>query len=753
MNRAVPLLSVVALTVILAGCGGGGGGGGGGSSGSSGGGGAVSGISISPSTLSFTANQDDADPPPAQTITITALGSGTTYIRGENGTVTSLTCSGASCTYQVRPTEAPYSFASPATTTNGLTFIGCADQTCSTGAVANGRQTVTYTYTITQGTDFAPNTPLVVNGVEGVPTPAQTLTLTRPSGTVPPWHASFAPGAGPSFVTLNPASTTTAGVTQMDAQFALLTAGTYTGTIEVQPGTSPRRVKRSVTYTVQSALSITGTLDFVIDENTQSGALQQTLTATAAAGVGTLGWTADYSASWLQLSNATGDTASANQVVLSLVTAELERLPKGVYGADITFKPSVPAAFSDRVVHVTLDMRLPHVGFVMPRAVAEGSTGEAFIRGSGFATLPGTVRFGITPAAGSPVRDSDTLMRANYPSTLARGNYNVDLALPANALQLNRAHARLTVADPTALQAAQADIDLPIGPKYAVVFDDARLALYVANVVADSPAQASTIERLVWNGTSWGHDSLPVDFLRDLVLRPGGDELLALTQDKITRVNPDAFSIAGTVTPLSQGPAYRSIGIGNDGRALISQSDAGGSNTNLIYYDLDNGFSAPDQIPFVTGNIRASGDGSVIYLLGDLNTRRYDVKTRTYTDNGALGAATGKVLSVSGVGTRFITDAAAVYRSDFTKLGSLAVAGDTLKAAVITPDGTRAYVYGASGTLYGFLLDSFVGADFAPAGTPIALPHLVNAPVMTTSADGHVVFIAGDDRVIVRPVP
>ncbi|HVY64757.1 MAG TPA: hypothetical protein VHH11_08045, partial [Gammaproteobacteria bacterium] len=417
--------------MILAGCGGGGGGGGGGSSGSSGGGGggggAVSGISISPSTLSFTANQDDADPPPAQTITITALGSGTTYIRGENGTVTSLTCSGASCTYQVRPTEAPYSFASPATTTNGLTFIGCADQTCSTGAVANGRQTVTYTYTITPGLDIAPSGPLNVSGVEHVATPPQTLTLTHPSGTLQPWHATFTPtGTGPAFVTLNPASTSAASASPatLQAQFADLPAGTYTGTIEVQPGTTPRRVKRDVTYTVQSALSVTGNVDFTVDANTQSADLQRMLTADVSSGVaGSLGWIAGYSSTWLQVSPQSGDTATAHQITLSLVPAVLERLPKGLYSADVTFGAQQPGAFSDRVLHVTLDLRLPHTEFVMPHAVAEGSTGQTFIRGSGFASLPGTVTFGST-AASAVTPGSDTAISASHP-VMPAGNYKV----------------------------------------------------------------------------------------------------------------------------------------------------------------------------------------------------------------------------------------------------------------------------------------------------------------------------------------
>ena len=755
MSRAIPLPLMLLIIVTLAGCGGGGGGG---SSGGGGGGGSnVTGISLSPSTMSFTANHDDPDAPPAQTVTITALGSGTTYIRFENGTATGLSCNGtSSCTFPVRPTSAPYSFVSPNTTTDAITFIGCADQTCTTGPVPNGRQTLTYTYAVTPGLDISPASALIVNGVEGVPTPSQTLTLTHPSGTVPPWHATFTPtGAGPAFVTLSPVSAAAAGTATLQAQFASLPAGTYTGTIEIQPGTSPRRVRRDVTYNVQSAFKVTGNMSFVIDAATQSAASQQTWTAAAGVGVaGTLGWTASVNTPWLQLSRATGDTASANQIVVSLLPAKLEQLPKGVYTADIRFDPVVPAAFSVLTVHVSLDMRLPHTAFVMPRAVGEGSTGEAFISGSGFAVLPGTLKFGSTDATPPVTRDSDALIRASYPATLSSGHYNIDLSIPTNALGLNRQRARFTVLSPTTLQSATADIAVPTGKKYAAVFDDARLALYVANVVDPSPATSSTIQRLVWDGGSWTLDAKPVALLRDIALSPGGDELLALTAGDVTRIDPDAWSVIDSVTVPSPGSVpNRSFAAGNDGRLSISQAD-GGTSTNITYYNLTDGAFASEFACCISGNIRASGDGTSLYLLGDTNTRRYDVKMRTYTDNSAVGSATGRSLSVSLTGARFIIDGTTVYRSDFTKVGTLpAPSGEIFNAATITPDGTRAFAYGVSGKLYGFQLDSFVGADFAPVpGTPVTLPHLVDSPVMTTSSDGRAVFIAGGDRIIVKSV-
>jgi hypothetical protein len=116
-------------------------------------------------------------------------------------------------------------------------------------------------------------------------------------------------------------------------------------------------------------------------------------------------------------------------------------------------------------------------------------------------------------------------------------------------------------------------------------------------------------------------------------------------------------------------------------------------------------------------------------------------------------------LSVARTGARFIVDGTKVFNGDLSSRGTLSVGGgETLTAAAITPDGTRAYAYGtdgvASSTLHKFDLETFNGSGgFVEVGTGIALPHMVASPVMTTSADGRTVFIAGDDRVLIRPVP
>jgi hypothetical protein len=399
-------------------------------------------------------------------------------------------------------------------------------------------------------------------------------------------------------------------------------------------------------------------------------------------------------------------------------------------------------------------MRLPHTASVMPNAVGEGVVVETSTRGSGFTALPGGVKFGTADAA-SVTRDSDTLIRATPPATLAPGSYKVDLSMPPNALGLNRERARLAVVN-TATTITQAeDIPLPIGPKYAAVFDDARLTLYVANVVDAAPAAPAEIERLRWNGAGWTADSLAVPFLRDLAMAPGGDELLALTSSAVVRVDPDTWAVIDTVNvPSPGGVPNRSFAVGNDGRVLISQATNIGVSTNITYFDLYAGGFTDEFVCCISGNIRATGDGAALYLVGDSPIRRYDVKTRTYTDGGPTSMG-GRVLSVARAGARVVVDGTHVYNADLSPRGTLSVGGgEILTAAAITPDGTRAYAYGASGTLYKFDLETFNGTGgFAQMGAGTPLPHLVASAVMTMSVDSRTVFIAGDDRVIVKPVP
>ena len=757
---SIASLPLLALVATLAGCGGGGGGGSsGGGGGGGGGGGTQTGITVSPTTLSFTANHDDPEPPPAQTVTVTAHDPGTTWLMFEGGSSSGIACNNTtSCTIQVRPPNAPSSFVTPGTTTNGVTLLGCADAMCVSGG-QRGRVSITYTYTVTPGFDIQPATVPTVFGVEGVQTPPLLLTLTNPSGTVKPLYVLNQNLGNPVFATVTPPPGAVPSGTTLEVRFANnLPVGNYTGTLEVQSGGSTRFTRRTINYVVGSAYQLSGNTSFVIDSTTTAAALNQTVRIGSGAGA-SFQWTATETAPWLLLSRTSGDTSTQNDIGLSLLPGVLEHVPAGIHRATVTIRPPPampPPTPTALTFDVVLDMRLPLVEFAMPGVVVAGVGGDAYIKGSGLNSAPSTVSFGGT-AATTVNRESATLIRATYPATLASGSHPVDIGLAPNALNLDRQHAVLVVVDPGTVPPASIPSS---GTKYAALYDDERRALYVANTGNE------TIERYSLNGT-WTADSpLPIPKLRDIALAPGGGPLLALSESALSRVDPVAWSVLDSLaTPASQSNIpNRTFGAGVDGEFLIARSDEISMYSPLLRYQPFPGSFVDEPLGCcaVGRYIRPSGDGSVLYMsinLGPLgaSVHRYVVRARQ-TEGGMQSPAPGqRGLSVSRDGNRFLLDATRVYTGTLGLFGEVSAANVTLSAGVITTDGTRVYAYSDAPTpsLYAFDLTAPNGGGFLPLpGSPHALPDSVGAePVMTASIDGKTVFIAGSSRVIIKSVP
>ncbi|HET7608608.1 MAG TPA: hypothetical protein VFL84_08035 [Gammaproteobacteria bacterium] len=749
---ARPLLSLALLATAasLAACGGGGGGGGGGGNGGggggSGGGGGQTGITVSPTTLSFTANHDDPNPPPAQTVTVTAHESGTTWLMFEGGSTAGIACNnGASCTVEVRPPNAPSSFGTPGTTTNGVTLLGCADQFCVSSG-QRGRVTITYTYTVTPGFNILPETVPTVFGVEGVQTPPLQLTLTNPSGTVQPLYVLNQNLGNPVFATVTPPPGPVPSGTALEVLFANnLPVGSYTGTLEVQSGASTRFTRRTINYVVTSAYRVSALATFIVDGTTTMSGLEQTVVVSSQAPGTSFNWTATEDSPWLELSRTSGDTSTNNDIELGLPIAALERIPTGVHRATVTIgpppatPPPAPTAYSFDVV---LDMRLPLVDFAMPKAVVAGDTGEVYIKGAGFPAPLSGVSFGGSPATAF-TRESDARIRAAYPA-LPNASHDVTVVgLQSNAL-IDRQHAAVFAAGSALPPAAELT---SAGRKYTAIYDDERSTLYLANT------DNAEIERYVFSGTWSAATSVPVPALRDLMLAPDG-RLLALTASALVTIDANTLATTSLTTPTFQGTLpNRTFASGIDGEILIARADDLATSSNIIRYVPSTGAFTDEFFCCLDRYIRASGDGTLLYATSNGGVQRYDVRTRTYQQGAS---APGKrSLSVTRDGAKFLLDATRLFSSTFELLGDLGVP-DAMTGAV-TGDGRRAYVYSSASPLAAqlYAFDLTGPPPFAQlAQSPIALPDSVgNEPVMTTSVDGRVVFIAGSGRVIIKSVP
>jgi len=241
------------VLVFAGGCGGGGGGAGGGNP-------APSGIALSPATLTFSASQDDFDAPPPQTVTVTALAGSnlgsTIYakLEGFTGAVRSadLSCPGGpTCSIAVS-LEPAYQLVEPGVVTGSVTVLACADPLCSSGPVANGRQTVAVQYNVLQGFTVTPHGPqgLFFEGTAGNPPAAQTITLSEPQGALPAWNEQ--PDSSSPWLQVTPASAQAPGTSPFMVTVSVLDqpVGTYETSITFRYSDSPRSIAVPVHYTV-----------------------------------------------------------------------------------------------------------------------------------------------------------------------------------------------------------------------------------------------------------------------------------------------------------------------------------------------------------------------------------------------------------------------------------------------------------------------------------------------------------------------
>jgi hypothetical protein len=135
---------------------------------------------------------------------------------------------------------------------------------------------------------------------------------------------------------------------------------------------------------------------------------------------------------------------------------------------------------------------------------------------------------------------------------------------------------------------------------------------------------------------------------------------------------------------------------------------------------------------------------------------RYDAATRTVSNVPGFGAALNSVPVLDRHATRIVLNGTRICDADFQLLGELPAA---TKAVVLSPNGATAWTYDASGTVRKFDLAAPTTLDlFQEIGTGTALAASPDADgdgaiVMTSTPEAEVLFIAGDDGVVVQAAP
>lgn len=667
--------------------------------------------------------------------------------------------------FTVTPGTAPGN----ATWQAALEFSGVSSGCLSVNANDGSRQSIGVALELTQPVITGPAVPVALAGAsgQGGPLPSQVVALGSENGRDAPYLTSVSYGCCQTGWLSVATDGTAPGDLTLQAATSNLQPGTYSATVWLNPRSGARSTSLEVRYTVTALTATPATLRFALDATSTSD--QASLHVALGDAGAPLAWSATTDQPWVRVSAASGVSTDGATLVLDLPA--VAALPAGQYAATATFTMEVGGGATALVqVPVALALAIPSVSGVMPHASVAGAGGDVTVWGSGFPPgFTGPVWIGGEQAT-SVTRTSDTSLRVSTPASLAAGAYPVRVN---NALGLERSRASLQVID-TATRTATT-IPAP-GAKRAVVFDDVRRALYVAN------AGAGRLERYreeaSWVKAADGTDELVLPDLKALALTPDGGSLLAVAGQAFRLVDTASFSL-GPDQPTASAPSEARVDLAMTaaGQALFVGVYMANS-TRAGILDLATGKDVDPQVfPYDLSGLAGSPDGSKVAIwersLNDLGVwsggpwpRYFGIRLLTTASfarwNGSrlMFAGAYQQLPIGGTtwayGTRLFDEA-------FQPLPGSVAASYSGAAPAGAPLPTLTFQLSPSGRHRVFTWDGAAIKGYDLDGPLDALglfPVLFEVPAspgadvsLTLSADERTAFLAGSDAVVVVPLP
>ncbi len=739
-----------ALAAVLAACGGGGTGTGPG--GTTGAGGLT--VSVDRTSLDFYAISGAT--PSSQTVRFTLQnGSGTYYavvvVDRANFFTTSVSITGAtSASATLTPTSPPVG-----TTTGTVTFRLCRDAAC--GAV-EWSKTLPYTVTAFEVTTA---TSLAFSAVESTVAHAQSVAV-NPPDTSHLLRAYLADGQSSSWLSVARGSDTTFDVTA-SAQAVL--AGRYYGTVAIAPPFGGAKLL-SVSFTVGNGFVAPGDATVALKLGVSPGG---SVPVAFQGGIAPA-WSAASDRAWLVLSQAsgTGPAAATWDVDPSKVDAIAN------WSSDVATVTLTAPGLTAATARVTLQKQLPEVYRVSPPAVPEGQPATVTVFGRGLSQLAGTNDIAVGSATGvSSTAVSDSAATVSLPA-LAAGRYDVSVPNP------------FSIVTPSAQVAAIAPTTFAYGAvpttgeKRSAVFDPTRNALYAVG----SANQEVLRYRLGQDG-AWHVDTLAVPGLTNLALAADGRTLWVSTDDDadpnaptvLHAVDPDTLAMGATTwtAPDHVADGNRAgLQVTSDGRVWLG----GGQWSYATYFDpVRRAFvkwsppGASNPPTYWSPSYSASGDGTRM-AFGQANGS--SISFWSAADDKMVSAAGVNAYVNYGValnrdGSRFVVNYDhSVYATDtWTSLGVASTS--SYGPSQLSPDGTRLYVPVISS--YSIVRVDVFDTTAVTPGTAslvklgeIALANQAEScgsnttgcsvwPVFRLSALGDVLFLLGNQDLLVVPIP
>ncbi len=374
------------------------------------------------------------------------------------------------------------------------------------------------------------------------------------------------------------------------------------------------------------------------------------------------------------------------------------------------------------------------------------------------------VQFGSTPADSFTVVNA-TEIRAHFPATLANGRHTIHLQTNAAGV---KEFAQMAVVDaPTFTAQALAYPGTKESVPNAVVYDPERAALGVSiwhPFTGETEFVHFASDHNVWQAPI----ALPLINSYGFALSQDGNEWIAVEENSLIHIDVNTLTrLASVVSPVNPDSSLQiaDMAVANDGTLVMFADVSYNCGATLILYDPQtHAFDQPEYTA-CRGHVGASSDGSRVLIAEYANFGANDIfsvdTTAKTTSETGVPASTSAKPELDRTGSRVVFDKTRVYDGQYTHLGDLP---GTTEAIVLNPEGTRAYAYDQSGKLIAYALDSPpVGGIFQQAGSPITLaaspgtqwapPYIDTKVMMAITPDGKTVFIAGNDYVVVQPVP
>ena len=556
-----------------------------------------------------------------------------------------------------------------------------------------------------------------------------------------------------------------------------LPADTYNATLRIYGAPPAGGADISIAFTVGPGLVRPADRTLIVSSDTTAAQLGGTVPVDLNAGA-PVPFSAQSDVPWLTLPLSSGQTGGS--LTFSFDNAGFRALPNGqVHVAHITVSSShlniSPVAFQ-----VSVDKRLGEVTGLGPYLHTAGKPLRFYVRGTGL-SLAGNIANrlqldGITGANITTVNDTTLLVTA---SAQAAGDHVLSMS---NALGLAMPHSTLKIIDPVTSQYRA----IPTGDIPAAVFYDAeRQTLFWAGT-ATSP----TLHALRRAGANWTDTPSGITYAEAFGITHDGSAVLVGGGGSMNFLDPQTLALQQTV----------SMGYSHD---IITTQNAQVPVTNdgLIWYrapDIinDSFVGHYDPLTEERGTIRAPS-GFYPGLLPWFHVTRDGEKFTLWHQHGggilrSSDLAAGfsqptdtKISSASDDGSRFLQGQQLCSPTEFIGYVNDSIYdadnSRTVLQAVVSPDGQRVYALSYDRLDYFnendplpppysnpriYVLDATPSVQQPLAHLPILgnfaindFPTCRNAgqcglyTVATISPDGRTLFFAGNQSLVVVPIP